>query len=129
VEEQGISIVVTKKEGKDSGAKSGREQLVYTSSSKKLWLSSDIKLEWEIKQEMGSSLDFECNIFFSHPHLNVANRWEKLKRIKKTLQLTCFRVFIIVKKEYINKKLEHSFLKVWKYWHVKQNKKLIEKQK
>jgi hypothetical protein len=32
VEEQGISTVVIGKEGKDNGAKSGREQPMYTSS-------------------------------------------------------------------------------------------------
>jgi hypothetical protein len=41
VEEQGISTVVTRRQGRDNGAKSGKEQLVYTLSSKKLWLSSN----------------------------------------------------------------------------------------
>jgi hypothetical protein len=49
VEEQGISTVVTRRGGRHNGAKSGREQPMYTPSSKKLWLSSDTKLEWEKK--------------------------------------------------------------------------------
>ncbi len=49
MEEQGISTVVTRRGGRHNGAKSGREQPMYTPSSKKLWLSSDTKLEWEKK--------------------------------------------------------------------------------
>ncbi len=67
-------------------AKSGKEQLVYTSLSKKLWLFSYSKLEWETKQKTLSSSNLECNIYFSHLHLSVANRWEKLKHIGKILQ-------------------------------------------
>jgi hypothetical protein len=37
------------RKGKESGARSGREQLMYTPSSKKLWLFFDIELEWETK--------------------------------------------------------------------------------
>jgi hypothetical protein len=36
-------------------------------------------------------------------------------------------VFTVVEKEYINEKLEHSFLKVWRYWHAKRSRRLIEK--
>jgi hypothetical protein len=45
--------------------KSGREQLVYTLSPKKFWLSSDLELEWETKQEMPRNSDFERSIYFS----------------------------------------------------------------
>jgi hypothetical protein len=38
-------------------------------------------------------------------------------------------VFTTVKKEYTNKKLEHSFLKVWRYWHAKQCEKLVERRR
>jgi len=61
---------------------------------------------------MPNSSDLEHNIFFSHPHLNVANCWEELKCIKKTLQSTDFWMFIIVQNEYINEDLEHKFLRV-----------------
>jgi hypothetical protein len=47
VKEQGISVAMRGKEGKDSGAKSGRKQPMYTPSSKKLWLSFNTELEWE----------------------------------------------------------------------------------
>jgi hypothetical protein len=43
--EQGIYVVVKRKEGRESGARSGRKQLVYTLSLEKLWLSFDMKLE------------------------------------------------------------------------------------
>ncbi len=33
----------------------------------------------------------------------------------------------IVEREYINEKLDHSFLKVWRYWHKKQSEKLAER--
>jgi hypothetical protein len=36
-------------------------------------------------------------------------------------------VFIVEKREYFNEKLEHSFLKVWKYWHAKQSEKFAER--
>jgi hypothetical protein len=36
VEEQGISKVVRRRKGRESSARSGREQLAYTSSSKRL---------------------------------------------------------------------------------------------
>jgi hypothetical protein len=49
VEEQGISTIVIGKEGRDNGAKSGREQLVYTLSLEKLSLFSNIELGWETK--------------------------------------------------------------------------------
>ncbi len=117
MEEQGIYIVVIGRKGRDSGAKNGREKPMYTPSSEKLWLSSNIKLKWEPEQKKASNLDLECNISFSHPRLSVANRWEKLKRIEKTLQCTSFRMFIIVNRKYINEK----------YWHAKQNKKLTKK--
>jgi hypothetical protein len=65
--DQGISIVVRGKEGKESGAKSKREQPVYNLSSKKLWSSSNTKLEWEIEQQTPSNLDLECSISFYHP--------------------------------------------------------------
>jgi len=44
---QVISGVVIRREIRDSGAKSGRERPMYTSSSKKLWLSFNTKLKWE----------------------------------------------------------------------------------
>jgi hypothetical protein len=50
VEELKISTTVTGKEGKDSGVKSGKEQLVYTLSLEKFWLSSYLELEWETEQ-------------------------------------------------------------------------------
>jgi hypothetical protein len=53
--------------------KSGREQLVYTMSLKKLWLSLDLELKWETKQEMPSSSNLEHNIYFSHFHLSVVD--------------------------------------------------------
>ncbi len=84
-EEQGIFVVVKRKEGRQSGARSGREQLVYTLSLKKLWLFFDTHLKWETKQHTPSSLDLERNISFSHPHLTILDHWEKLKRIEKTL--------------------------------------------
>ncbi len=86
VEDQGIFVVVKRREGKESGANSGREQLVYTLSLKKLWLSSDIDLESKTKQHTPSSLDMDHNVSFSHPHLIVVNHGEKLKHIKKALQ-------------------------------------------
>jgi hypothetical protein len=61
------------REGKDSGVKSGREQLVYTMSLEKLWLSLDLELKWETEQEMPSSSNLEHNIFFSHPCLSVVD--------------------------------------------------------
>jgi hypothetical protein len=57
------------RKGRDSGAKNGREKSMYTPSSKKLWLYSDIKLKWEPEQKKASNLDLECNISFSHPIL------------------------------------------------------------
>jgi hypothetical protein len=45
---------------------------MYTSSSKKLWLSSYSKLKWEIEQETPNNSNFECNVF-SHPHLSVVD--------------------------------------------------------
>jgi hypothetical protein len=32
-------------------------------------------------------------------------------------------VFITIKRKYINEELEHSFLRVWRYWHAKLNKR------
>jgi hypothetical protein len=110
--EQGIFVVVKRREGRESGARSGREQLMYTLSLEKLWLFFDIKLEWETKQHTPSSLDVEHNIYFSHLHFIVVDRWEKLKHIEKTLQPIEFQVFIVVEREYINEKLEHSFLRL-----------------
>jgi hypothetical protein len=112
--DQGISIVVRGKEGKESGAKSKREQPVYNLSSKKLWSSSNTKLEWEIEQQTPSNLDLECSISFYHPHLTIADHWEKLKCIEKTLQPIDFQMFTVVEKRYINEKLKHSFLRMWR---------------
>jgi hypothetical protein len=36
-------------------------------------------------------------------------------------------MFTIVEKKYINEELEHSFSKVWKYWHAKRRERLIER--
>ncbi len=119
--------MLKRREGRESGANSGREQLVYTLSLEKLWLSFDIDLKSEIEQHTPNSLDMDHNISFSHPHLIVANRWEKLKHIKKALQPIEFRIFTIVEREYINEKLEHSFLKVWRYWHAKRSGRLMER--
>jgi hypothetical protein len=40
-EEQGISIVMRGRKGRECGVRSGREQLMYTSSSERLWLFFD----------------------------------------------------------------------------------------
>jgi hypothetical protein len=81
-------------------------------SSKKLWLSLDIELEWEMEQQTPSSSDLECNISFCHPY--IVDRWDKLKRIKKTLQPIDFQVFTVVEKIYINEELKHIFLRMWR---------------
>jgi len=103
---------VKKERRKESGANSGREQLVHTLSLEKLWLSFDINLESETKQHTPNNLDMDHNTSFSHLHLIVTDCWEKLKCIKKALQPIEFQVFTIVEREYINEELEHSFLKV-----------------
>jgi hypothetical protein len=36
-------------------------------------------------------------------------------------------VFTTIERKYISEELEHSFLKVWKYWHAKQSGKLVER--
>jgi hypothetical protein len=48
-EKQGISTIMIRKNGTDSGAKSGRKQPVYTPSLEKFWLSFHIELQWETK--------------------------------------------------------------------------------
>jgi hypoxanthine-guanine phosphoribosyltransferase len=35
-------------------------------------------------------------------------------------------MFIDVKRKYIDKELEHSFMKVWRYLHMKESGKLVE---
>ncbi len=36
-------------------------------------------------------------------------------------------MFITIKRKYINEELEHIFLRVWRYWHAKLNKRLPER--
>jgi len=69
-------------------------------------------------------------IFF-HLHFSVVNHWEKLKCIERTLQLTNFWMFIIIKNEYIDVESKYNFIRIWEYWHTKWNgflgKKIMKK--
>ncbi len=62
------------------------------SSLEKLWLSYDVKVEWETQQQMPSSSDLERNNFFSRPHFTIVDYWEKLKCVEN-LKISNLRIF------------------------------------
>ncbi len=74
------------RKGRECGVRNGREQLMYTSSLERLWLSFDTKLKWETKQHTPNNSNLEHSISFCHLHFIIIDCWEKLKLIKKTLQ-------------------------------------------
>jgi hypothetical protein len=47
--EQGVSEIMRGREGRESGARSGTEQPVYSPSLEKLWLFFDTEIKWETK--------------------------------------------------------------------------------
>ncbi len=57
---------------------------------------------------MPRSLDLEHNNSFSHPHINIGDRWAKLKKIEMLVPTSGYIAFVEENQNNTNKEVEGS---------------------